>query len=85
MGNLREHEYDFGSVWRSGKGDELRRSIKAKECYCPLANAAYTNMLTHGPTIRRVTADVARSHAASIGRSMGRQESRSKEAQESPA
>jgi MoaA/NifB/PqqE/SkfB family radical SAM enzyme len=61
MGNLREHDYDFGTVWRTGKADQLRHSIKAGECYCPLANAAYTNMLTHGPTVAKVTADVARS------------------------
>ena len=60
MGNLRDHDYDFGSVWRTGRAGELRRSIKAGECYCPLANAAYTNMLTHGPTVTKVAADVAR-------------------------
>jgi MoaA/NifB/PqqE/SkfB family radical SAM enzyme len=65
MGNLREHDYDFGSVWRTGKAKELRRSIKNRECFCPLANAAYTNMLTHGPTVTKVTADVARSRVGS--------------------
>ena len=75
MGNLREHDYDFGSVWRTGEADELRRSIKAGECYCPLANAAYTNMLTHGPTVRKVAADVARSHVASHQAPRGSQES----------
>jgi MoaA/NifB/PqqE/SkfB family radical SAM enzyme len=64
MGNLREHGYDFGSVWRTARAGELRRSIKAGECYCPLANAAYTNMLLHGPTVTRVAADVARSSVA---------------------
>ena len=64
MGNLREHDYDFGSVWRTREAGELRRSIKAGECYCPLANAAYTNMLMHGPTVSRVMADVARSRTA---------------------
>jgi hypothetical protein len=64
MGNLREHDYDFGAVWRTGRAGELRRSIKAGECYCPLANAAYTNMLTHGPTVTKVAADVARSRVA---------------------
>jgi MoaA/NifB/PqqE/SkfB family radical SAM enzyme len=68
MGNLREHDYDFGSVWRTGKADQLRRSIKAGECFCPLANAAYTNMLTHGPTVAKVAADVARSRAGSFKR-----------------
>jgi MoaA/NifB/PqqE/SkfB family radical SAM enzyme len=64
MGNLREHNYEFGSVWRTGKAAQLRRSIKAGECYCPLANAAYTNMLMHGPTVTKVATEVARSRVA---------------------
>jgi MoaA/NifB/PqqE/SkfB family radical SAM enzyme len=68
MGNLRDHDYDFGSVWRTGKAAELRRSIKAGECYCPLANAAYTNMLMHGPTVTKVAAEVARSRTSSLAR-----------------
>jgi MoaA/NifB/PqqE/SkfB family radical SAM enzyme len=74
MGNLRDHGYDFGSVWRTGKAKQLRRSIKNRECYCPLANAAYTNMLTHGPTVTKVTADVARSRATSRNRRPARPE-----------
>ena len=74
MGNLRDHGYDFGSVWRTGKAKQLRRSIKNRECYCPLANAAYTNMLTHGPTVTKVTADVARSRASSRRRRAERTE-----------
>lgn len=74
MGNLRDHGYDFGSVWRTGKAKQLRRSIKNRECHCPLANAAYTNMLTHGPTVTKVTADVARSRASSRKRRPARPE-----------
>jgi len=66
MGNLREHNYDFGEVWRTGKAKELRRSIKAGECHCPLANAAYTNMLTHGSTVMKVARDVGHSRAVSF-------------------
>src|SRR5256714_355016 len=66
MGNLRAHDYDFARVWRTAKASELRRSIKAGECYCPLANAAYTNMLTHGPTLLKVATDVARARRASV-------------------
>src|ERR1700756_4722719 len=66
MGNLREHDYDFGSVWRTAKADALRRSIKAGECFFPLANASYTNMLTHTPTVMKVSADVARSRGAAL-------------------
>ncbi len=73
MGNLRDHGYDFASVWKTGKADQLRRSIKAGECFCPLANAAYTNMLTHGPTVTRVATDVARSRAGALRRRTARQ------------
>ena len=66
MGNLREHNYDFGTVWRTGKARELRRSIKAGECYCPLANAAYTNMLVHTPTLARVTTEVVGSRVGTV-------------------
>jgi MoaA/NifB/PqqE/SkfB family radical SAM enzyme len=75
MGNLREHDYDFGSVWRTAQADMLRRSIKAGECYCPLANAAYTNMLLHAPTVAKVAGEVARSRvAAATHRRPARQE-----------
>ncbi|HYX49933.1 MAG TPA: SPASM domain-containing protein, partial [Ktedonobacteraceae bacterium] len=60
VGNLREHNYDFRSVWTTSHADELRRSIKAGECYCPLANASYTNMLCHTPTLTAVALDVAK-------------------------
>jgi MoaA/NifB/PqqE/SkfB family radical SAM enzyme len=60
VGNLREHGYDFRSVWTTAHADELRRSIKAGECYCPLANASYTNMLCHTPTLTSVALDVAK-------------------------
>jgi hypothetical protein len=74
MGNLREHNYDFGAVWRTGKAHQLRRSIKNRECYCPLANAAYTNMLTHGPTVIRVAGEVGHSSVVSF---LGRRPERS--------
>jgi MoaA/NifB/PqqE/SkfB family radical SAM enzyme len=60
VGNLREHNYDFKSVWTTAKADELRRSIKAGECYCPLANASYTNMLCHVPTVTSVALEVGK-------------------------
>src|ERR1700687_4768330 len=60
VGNLREHNYDFRSAWTTVKADELRRSIKAGECHCPLANASYTNMLCHTSTVARVAVDVVK-------------------------
>jgi MoaA/NifB/PqqE/SkfB family radical SAM enzyme len=54
IGNLRETGYDFQKVWLSSKAAELRKSVKNRECYCPLANASYTNMLCHIPTLAKV-------------------------------
>ena len=45
LGNLREAGYDFWNVWRSRKADEVRASIRRGECFCPLANQAYSNIL----------------------------------------
>ncbi len=45
IGNLRDVDYDFRRIWFSRNAERLRQSIINKECYCPLANASYTNML----------------------------------------
>jgi len=66
MGNLREHNYDFGEVWRTKAAHQLRQSIKARECYCPLANAAYTNMLMHAPTVMKVAAEVGQGQVVDL-------------------
>lgn len=54
MGNLREAGYDFGRVWFSEEAQRIRKSIYGRECYCPLANASYTNMLHHPVTLMKV-------------------------------
>ncbi|MCP4426487.1 MAG: radical SAM protein [Chloroflexi bacterium] len=58
VGNLRDYDYDFKRIWFGDKIKEARRSIAANECHCPLANAAYTNMLMDVPTLTRVGAKV---------------------------
>jgi MoaA/NifB/PqqE/SkfB family radical SAM enzyme len=60
LGNLRDHNYDFKEIWFGEKIQEVRRSIAAKECHCPLANASYTNMLHSIGTLARVGAKVLR-------------------------
>jgi MoaA/NifB/PqqE/SkfB family radical SAM enzyme len=55
LGNLRDFDYDFKKIWFGEKIKEVRRSIAAKECHCPLANASYTNMLHDLPTLARVS------------------------------
>jgi MoaA/NifB/PqqE/SkfB family radical SAM enzyme len=61
LGNLRDHGYDFKRIWFGDKIKEVRRSIAAKECHCPLANASYTNMLHDIPTLVRVGTKLLRS------------------------
>jgi MoaA/NifB/PqqE/SkfB family radical SAM enzyme len=53
IGNLREAGYDFSKIWFSERANMTRRSIKRGDCYCPLANASYTSMLHHLPTLSR--------------------------------
>lgn len=45
MGDLREANYDFKRVWQSRQANEVRKHIKDGNCYCPLANQAYSNIL----------------------------------------
>ena len=54
LGNLRDHNYDFREIWFDDAIKKVRRSISDKECYCPLANDSYTNMLHDFPTLTRV-------------------------------
>lgn len=59
VGNLRDSGYDLRPIWFGGEIRRLRRSIRAGECYCPMANASYVNMLLHPPTMAGVLLDVA--------------------------
>lgn len=45
MGNLRDHGYEFYSIWRSEEARDIRRHIARGDCHCPLANQAYSNIL----------------------------------------
>lgn len=59
MGNVKQNGYDFKRVWFSKRADQVRESIKEGECYCPLANASYTNMLFDPRTLLRVARNYA--------------------------
>jgi len=45
MGDLREANYDFKRVWHSRQANDVRGYIMNGNCYCPLANQAYSNIL----------------------------------------
>ncbi len=54
LGNLRQGGYNFRKLWFQPEVELERRQIHKKKCWCPLANAAYTNMLMDLPTLMRV-------------------------------
>lgn len=59
-GNLRDVDLNFRKIWNSRSAKTNRRSAKAKKCYCPLANASYTNMLMDIPTLAKVVINLIR-------------------------
>lgn len=59
IGNLREVDYDLSKIWFGQRAAELRASIRRGECFCPMANASYSNMLLHLPTLARVAMRLA--------------------------
>ncbi len=60
LGNIRETGYDFWKVWHSERAREVRQSIKNKECACPLANQAYSNIISHTPSLAKAIVNIIR-------------------------
>jgi hypothetical protein len=58
IGNLRDCNYDFQSLWNSPKAKEVRTYIREGQCNCPMANQTYSNMLMHGPSLFRVLREI---------------------------
>ena len=69
MGNLRDVGYDFRKIWHSEKAEAVREPIRRRQCFCPLANAGYTNMLasyrTMGLVLKNLAAEKFRRRPAS--------------------
>jgi MoaA/NifB/PqqE/SkfB family radical SAM enzyme len=65
MGNLREANYDFHQLFHSTRANEVRRYIRDKKCYCPLANQAYSNILCHLPSLFKVMKNIINCHRSS--------------------
>jgi len=53
MGSVGDQS-DFLDIWKSREAAAIRRSIRRKECACPLANQAYSNILLHPKSLLRV-------------------------------
>lgn len=54
IGNLRTAGYDLKKIWLSEEAKSLRHKIKSEKCFCPLANASYTNMLLDLKSVLKV-------------------------------
>lgn len=54
MGNVREHDYNFQTLWNSPQARSVRTYIRKGNCHCPLANQAYSNILLHGASLLKV-------------------------------
>ena len=54
MGNLPKNGYNFRKIWFSKKANMIRNNIKRKKCFCPLANASYTNMLLSPKVLSKI-------------------------------
>lgn len=54
LGDLRAQNYNFKKIWQSNKARDVRKSIRQRQCYCPLANASYTNILMNPFILRRI-------------------------------
>ena len=52
--NLKKSNYNFKSIWFSNRARDMRREIKKQKCFCPMANASYTNMLLSSKTMMKV-------------------------------
>jgi len=60
FGNLRDTDFDFKKVWFSEQAEEFRTWMRERRCACPLANAAYTNLLVEPGAARRIAMGMTR-------------------------
>jgi MoaA/NifB/PqqE/SkfB family radical SAM enzyme len=60
FGNLRDSGLDFRKVWFSPEAEEFRTWMRERRCACPLANAAYTNLLAEPAAAARMAAGMVK-------------------------
>jgi len=70
FGNLRDADFDFKKVWFGEEAEEFRTWMRERRCACPLANAAYTNLLAEPAAAARIARNMikapTRAGAASV-------------------
>jgi hypothetical protein len=68
MGNLRDVGYDMRKLWFSARAAEVRRAVKTRGCFCPVANISYTNMMCDPRSVIRVGLNIVRGSVGHMGR-----------------
>ncbi len=68
IGKLREESYDFKKIWRGERAQEMRRSIRARECACPMVSSAYMSMIADPASVTRIAADYLRLGGNGVGK-----------------
>jgi MoaA/NifB/PqqE/SkfB family radical SAM enzyme len=63
LGELRDVDYDFPTIWWSAAANRIRARIKRERCHCPLANQSYLNTLVDPRSLVRASARAATSFA----------------------
>lgn len=58
FGNLRDAGFDFRKLWHSKAASEFREWMRQGRCACPLANAAYTNLLVEPRAVTRIAKEL---------------------------
>ncbi|MEA2103223.1 MAG: radical SAM protein [Candidatus Cloacimonadota bacterium] len=56
VGNLKDFDYNFKKLWKKNEtlNNELKKIVE-ESCYCPMANASYTNMLMNNKIMWKAT------------------------------
>lgn len=62
LGNLRYTNYDFRTLWHGNDAQTIRRSIKNRDCFCPLANQVYSNLICDTVSMFKVMRTLAQTH-----------------------
>ncbi len=70
LGDLRESDYDFPTIWYGAAARAIRERIKRERCACTLSNQSYLNVLVDPRSLVRAGARATRllagSHAAAL-------------------
>ncbi len=69
FGNVRDTDFDFRKVWFSAEAEKFRTWMREQRCACPLANAAYTNLLAEPQAATRIAAGMIRAPSPNFVRS----------------